>query len=218
MWLRCVKCDCSSVMWSLSRWVFVTKKGYQETEESLQSSVITKVKGVVFTNTTGPGPWLWGPEDYVVPQQVRPVCLCAWCPDFRCWSISFARTHFLFPPQTRLGSLYNFYNIYSLWLDTVITNVLPSPGWSCALHNHQFYHNPKPKIRILCWGKTPSNCQTTAYIHILISYKPIITNRSCFIGQSSPCGMELWLGYILYSIYMNWPQEGTVWHCMMYSI
>uniref|UniRef100_A0AAY5EAA0 Purinergic receptor P2X, ligand-gated ion channel, 8 n=1 Tax=Electrophorus electricus TaxID=8005 RepID=A0AAY5EAA0_ELEEL len=45
-------------------WVFLTKKGYQETEESVESSVITKVKGVVFTNTTASGPRLWGPEDY----------------------------------------------------------------------------------------------------------------------------------------------------------
>ncbi|KAK1786141.1 hypothetical protein P4O66_017581 [Electrophorus voltai] len=50
-------------------WVFLTKKGYQETEESVESSVITKVKGVVFTNTTASGPRLWGPEDYVIPHQ-----------------------------------------------------------------------------------------------------------------------------------------------------
>uniref|UniRef100_A0A8B9JVA6 P2X purinoceptor n=1 Tax=Astyanax mexicanus TaxID=7994 RepID=A0A8B9JVA6_ASTMX len=52
-------------------WVFLTKKGYQETEESIQSSVITKVKGVLLTNSSGTGPRLWGPEDYVIPQQVR---------------------------------------------------------------------------------------------------------------------------------------------------
>lgn len=51
------------------------KKGYQGTEESLQSSVITKLKGVAFTNTTGSGPWVWGPEDYVIPQQVSSVCV-----------------------------------------------------------------------------------------------------------------------------------------------
>ncbi|KAI4880573.1 hypothetical protein NFI96_002859 [Prochilodus magdalenae] len=50
-------------------WVFLIKKGYQETEESIQSSVITKVKGVLLTNTSGTGPRLWGPEDYVIPQQ-----------------------------------------------------------------------------------------------------------------------------------------------------
>ncbi|XP_067102117.1 purinergic receptor P2X, ligand-gated ion channel, 8 [Osmerus mordax] len=48
-------------------WVFLTKKGYQETEESIQSSVITKLKGVTVTNTTESGLLVWGPEDYVIP-------------------------------------------------------------------------------------------------------------------------------------------------------
>ncbi|TSQ46638.1 P2X purinoceptor 5 [Bagarius yarrelli] len=58
-----------SIIGYIIGWVFVIKKGYQETEESLQSSVITKVKGVALTNTTDFGPWLWGPEEYVIPQQ-----------------------------------------------------------------------------------------------------------------------------------------------------
>ncbi|KAM9468904.1 purinergic receptor P2X, ligand-gated ion channel, 8 isoform 2-T3 [Clarias gariepinus] len=78
-----------SVIGYIIGWVFVTKKGYQETEESLQSSVITKVKGVVFTNTTGPGPWLWGPEDYVVPQQGEAVL--------------FITTNFITTPNQKLG-------------------------------------------------------------------------------------------------------------------
>uniref|UniRef100_A0A3P8U0T4 P2X purinoceptor n=1 Tax=Amphiprion percula TaxID=161767 RepID=A0A3P8U0T4_AMPPE len=44
----------------LSRWVFVNKKGYQETDEAIQSSVITKS-----------GLMVWGPEDYVIPPQVK---------------------------------------------------------------------------------------------------------------------------------------------------
>uniref|UniRef100_A0A8C9W572 P2X purinoceptor n=1 Tax=Scleropages formosus TaxID=113540 RepID=A0A8C9W572_SCLFO len=51
-------------------WVFFTKKGYQETEESIESSVMTKLKGVSFTNTSDMGIHLWGPEDYVIPPQV----------------------------------------------------------------------------------------------------------------------------------------------------
>ncbi|XP_006641067.1 P2X purinoceptor 5 [Lepisosteus oculatus] len=50
-------------------WVFITKKGYQETEESIQSSVVTKLKGVVLTNTSDSSLHLWGPEDYVIPSR-----------------------------------------------------------------------------------------------------------------------------------------------------
>ncbi|XP_062408444.1 P2X purinoceptor 5-like [Sardina pilchardus] len=56
-----------SIIGYLIGWVFVTKKGYQATEESIQSSVITKVKGVVLTNSSDSGLGLWGPEDYVIP-------------------------------------------------------------------------------------------------------------------------------------------------------
>ena len=54
----------------LCRWVFVVKKGYQDTDTSLQSSVITKLKGVAFTNTSELGERLWDVADYVVPPQV----------------------------------------------------------------------------------------------------------------------------------------------------
>ncbi|XP_031428712.1 P2X purinoceptor 5-like [Clupea harengus] len=46
--------------------VFVMK-GYQEEEESIQSSVVTKVKGIVLINSSDTGQSLWGPEDYVIP-------------------------------------------------------------------------------------------------------------------------------------------------------
>lgn len=55
----------------IHRWVFLSKKGYQETDEALQSSVITKLKGVTVTNTTESGLLVWGPEDYVIPPQVK---------------------------------------------------------------------------------------------------------------------------------------------------
>lgn len=54
----------------VNRWVFVIKKGYQAIDETVESSVVTKVKGVALTNTAGSGAHLWGPEDYVIPQQV----------------------------------------------------------------------------------------------------------------------------------------------------
>lgn len=53
-----------------SRWVFVMKKGYQEREEAIQTSVITKVKGVTLANSSETGAYLWSPEDYVIPPNV----------------------------------------------------------------------------------------------------------------------------------------------------
>ncbi|KAF5911730.1 hypothetical protein HPG69_015708 [Diceros bicornis minor] len=50
-------------------WVFLIKKGYQDTDTSLQSSIITKVKGVTFTNTSELGERLWDVADYVIPPQ-----------------------------------------------------------------------------------------------------------------------------------------------------
>ncbi|XP_041796101.1 P2X purinoceptor 5-like isoform X2 [Chelmon rostratus] len=37
-------------------WVFIIKKGYQETDEAIQTSVLTKLKGVSVTNTSESGP------------------------------------------------------------------------------------------------------------------------------------------------------------------
>ncbi|XP_044850006.1 P2X purinoceptor 5 isoform X1 [Mauremys mutica] len=50
-------------------WVFVVKKGYQDSDTSIQSSVITKLKGVAFTNTSELGERLWDVADYVIPPQ-----------------------------------------------------------------------------------------------------------------------------------------------------
>lgn len=46
------------------------KKGYQEKEEAVQTSVITKVKGVSLINSSQTGPYLWSAEDYVIPPNV----------------------------------------------------------------------------------------------------------------------------------------------------
>uniref|UniRef100_A0A2K6Q1J9 ATP receptor n=1 Tax=Rhinopithecus roxellana TaxID=61622 RepID=A0A2K6Q1J9_RHIRO len=51
------------------RWVFLVKKGYQDIDTSLQSAVITKVKGVAFTNTSDLGERVWDVADYVIPAQ-----------------------------------------------------------------------------------------------------------------------------------------------------
>ncbi|KAL4662984.1 hypothetical protein H8957_014137 [Semnopithecus entellus] len=50
-------------------WVFLVKKGYQDIDTSLQSAVITKVKGVAFTNTSDLGERIWDVADYVIPAQ-----------------------------------------------------------------------------------------------------------------------------------------------------
>lgn len=48
----------------------MVKKGYQDVDTSIQSSVITKLKGVAFTNTSELGERLWDVADYVIPPQV----------------------------------------------------------------------------------------------------------------------------------------------------
>ncbi|XP_028275657.1 P2X purinoceptor 5-like [Parambassis ranga] len=78
-----------SIIGYLIGWVFIKKKGYQETDEAVQSSVITKVKGVSVTNSTESGPLVWGPEDYVIPPQGEAVL--------------FIITNFLETPNQKLG-------------------------------------------------------------------------------------------------------------------
>lgn len=56
--------------WSPCRWVFLVKKGYQDVDTSLQTAVVTKVKGVAYTNTSELGVRLWDATDYVIPPQV----------------------------------------------------------------------------------------------------------------------------------------------------
>ncbi|XP_067261559.1 P2X purinoceptor 5 isoform X1 [Chanodichthys erythropterus] len=70
-------------------WVFIWKKGYQETEEAIQSSVVTKLKGIDFTNSSQFGLQLWGAEDYVIPPQGDRVF--------------FIVTNYLVTPNQRLG-------------------------------------------------------------------------------------------------------------------
>uniref|UniRef100_A0A8D2L9Q8 P2X purinoceptor n=1 Tax=Varanus komodoensis TaxID=61221 RepID=A0A8D2L9Q8_VARKO len=52
-------------------WVFMVKKGYQDVDTSIQSSVITKLKGVAFTNTSELSQKVWDVADYVIPSQVQ---------------------------------------------------------------------------------------------------------------------------------------------------
>uniref|UniRef100_A0A8D0CVV8 P2X purinoceptor n=1 Tax=Sander lucioperca TaxID=283035 RepID=A0A8D0CVV8_SANLU len=75
-------------VWSLDIWK-ILKKGYQETDEAIQSSIITKLKGVSVTNTTESGLLVWGPEDYVIPPQGEAVL--------------FVVTNFLETPNQKLG-------------------------------------------------------------------------------------------------------------------
>ncbi|XP_038548807.1 P2X purinoceptor 5-like [Micropterus salmoides] len=78
-----------SIIGYIIGWVFLSKKGYQETDEAIQSSVITKLKGVSVTNTTESGLLVWGPEDYVIPPQGEAVL--------------FVVTNFLETPNQKLG-------------------------------------------------------------------------------------------------------------------
>ncbi|XP_042555383.1 P2X purinoceptor 5 isoform X1 [Dipodomys spectabilis] len=58
-----------SILLYLVLWVFLVKKSYQDTDTSLQSAVVTKVKGVAYTNTSELGERLWDVADYVIPPQ-----------------------------------------------------------------------------------------------------------------------------------------------------
>ncbi|XP_056126051.1 P2X purinoceptor 5 isoform X1 [Rhinichthys klamathensis goyatoka] len=78
-----------AVIGYLIGWVFIWKKGYQETDEAIQSSVTTKLKGVDFTNSSQFGLQLWGAEDYVIPPQGDRVF--------------FIVTNYLVTPNQRLG-------------------------------------------------------------------------------------------------------------------
>ncbi|XP_044525416.1 P2X purinoceptor 5 [Gracilinanus agilis] len=57
------------LMESRRRWVFLVKKGYQVVDTTVQSSVITKVKGAAFTNTSELREKIWDVADYVIPPQ-----------------------------------------------------------------------------------------------------------------------------------------------------
>ncbi|XP_026184795.1 P2X purinoceptor 5 isoform X2 [Mastacembelus armatus] len=70
-------------------WVFVVKKGYQEKEEAIQTSVITKLKGVTLTNSSETGLHLWSAEDYVIPPNGEQVF--------------FIVTNYIETPNQRLG-------------------------------------------------------------------------------------------------------------------
>lgn len=84
LWLDCCLVPLTNIAAcsALPRWVFVVKKGYQDTDTSLQSSVITKLKGVAFTNTSELGERLWDVADYVIPPQVG-IMLLLLCLPFR---------------------------------------------------------------------------------------------------------------------------------------
>ncbi|KAM4565926.1 P2X purinoceptor 5-like [Odontesthes bonariensis] len=73
----------------IQSWVFLTKKGYQETDLNMQSTIMTKLKGVSMTNTTESGPVVWGPEDYVIPPEGEAVL--------------FVVTSFIETPNQKLG-------------------------------------------------------------------------------------------------------------------
>ncbi|MCJ8748546.1 hypothetical protein PDJAM_G00166040, partial [Pangasius djambal] len=78
-----------AVIGYLLGWVFIWKKGYQEREEVLQSSVFTKLKGVAVTNTTLHGLNVWSAEDYVIPSQGD--------------NVFFIVTNYLETPNQKLG-------------------------------------------------------------------------------------------------------------------
>ncbi|KAK6475436.1 P2X purinoceptor 5-like [Huso huso] len=83
---RCIQL---AVLGYIIGWVFIIKKGYQYTEDSIQSSVMTKLKGVTLTNTSANGPRLWDAVDYVFPPQGG--------------SVFFVITNLIQTPDQKLG-------------------------------------------------------------------------------------------------------------------
>ncbi|MGH0161477.1 UNVERIFIED_CONTAM: hypothetical protein FKN15_041336 [Acipenser sinensis] len=83
---RCIQL---AVLGYIIGWVFIIKKGYQDTEDSIQSSVMTKLKGVTLTNTSANGPRLWDAVDYVFPPQGG--------------SVFFVITNLIQTPDQKLG-------------------------------------------------------------------------------------------------------------------
>ncbi|KAK7156241.1 hypothetical protein R3I94_006351 [Phoxinus phoxinus] len=77
-----------TVMAYLIGWVFIEKKQYQAKDDTVESSVLTKFKGVASVNTTDFK--IWGPEDYVYPKQGE---------DFL-----FIITNFIETPNQELGN------------------------------------------------------------------------------------------------------------------
>ncbi|XP_031813220.1 P2X purinoceptor 5 isoform X3 [Sarcophilus harrisii] len=75
------------VLGYLLGWVFLVKKGYQAVDTTIQSSVITKVKGVAFTNTSELKEHLWDVADYVIPSQGE--------------NVFFVVTHMIVTPHQR---------------------------------------------------------------------------------------------------------------------
>uniref|UniRef100_A0AAR2M252 P2X purinoceptor n=1 Tax=Pygocentrus nattereri TaxID=42514 RepID=A0AAR2M252_PYGNA len=116
-------------------WVFLWKKGYQEREEAIQSSVFTKLKGVAFTNSTDLGIQVWGAEDYVIPSQGDRVF--------------FIVTNYLETPNQRLGFcaevntrkmqkviLHGHKLNRSLKLSSTDTGTCEIHGWCPVEHSH----------------------------------------------------------------------------------
>ncbi|XP_021438197.1 P2X purinoceptor 5 isoform X4 [Oncorhynchus mykiss] len=78
-----------SIIGYLVGYVFLSKKSYQTKEESIQSTVMTKLKGVAVTNTSEFGRMVWGPVDYVIPPQGE--------------AVFFIVTNFIETPNQKLG-------------------------------------------------------------------------------------------------------------------
>lgn len=105
------------------------KKGYQEREEAIQSSVMTKVKGVTLTNSSESGLHLWSPEDYVIPPNVSsPLHLHPFVREQdRNWLNSRAdATHVL--PELLSKDILRLYSVIRVNLSPQISHTEPGKG------------------------------------------------------------------------------------------
>uniref|UniRef100_A0A665TDT5 P2X purinoceptor n=1 Tax=Echeneis naucrates TaxID=173247 RepID=A0A665TDT5_ECHNA len=85
----CLQCGCTTILRCMYVGYINTLKGYQEREEAIQTSVITKLKGVTLTNSSETGLHLWSAEDYTIPPNGEQVF--------------FIVTNYIETPNQRLG-------------------------------------------------------------------------------------------------------------------
>uniref|UniRef100_A0A3Q3DW81 P2X purinoceptor n=1 Tax=Hippocampus comes TaxID=109280 RepID=A0A3Q3DW81_HIPCM len=113
-------------------WVFVMKKGYQEREEAIQSSVITKLKGVTLTNSSESGLHLWSAEDYVIPPNGEQVF--------------FVVTNYIETPNQRLG----FCAEVSGHINGIKTGLCINSTGTCEIHAWcPVEHSKRPTVPLM---------------------------------------------------------------------
>uniref|UniRef100_A0A3P9L2A3 P2X purinoceptor n=1 Tax=Oryzias latipes TaxID=8090 RepID=A0A3P9L2A3_ORYLA len=124
-------------------WVFVVKKGYQEKDEAVQTSVITKVKGVSLINSSQTGPYLWSVFFIVTNYIETPNQRLGFCAEVRIMT-GLCLNKFFLPHITT--KIYCFMPLYCVPLSTSVDcNVEPllSEAENFTIYIKNFIRFPK---------------------------------------------------------------------------